>query len=117
MNTKINLTYNETKYTLEFNRDVVKMLEQSGFKLDEFLDKPMTNIELVFSGAFLVNHKNITQTTIDSIFNSLKNKQGLIVELQKMVRECYDSLLDDSEVDEGNATWEVVDLSPKTSQK
>lgn len=117
MNTRINLTWNGEEYTLEYNRTAVRMLEQSGFVLDEFLKKPMTNIELVFSGAFIKNHKNLSQNVIDEIFAKSKNKGDLVVTLQKMIQETYDSLLDEPEGDEGNATWEVVDLSPKKSQK
>ena len=118
MNTKINLTWNGEKYTLEYNRATVRLLEQSGFVLDEFLKKPMTNIELVFAGAFLKNHKNLSQNIIDDIFEKLPKKTELMVTLQKMIQETYDSLLEEpNEGDEGNAIWEVEDLSPKTSQK
>ena len=119
MNTKINLTYKGETYTLEYNRNSVILLENAGFKLDEFLEKPMSNIELAFAGAFMKNHPKVNQNTIDEIFKSLKNKSGLITTLNKMIRESYDSLLEDPEEDdEGNATWEIVDLSPKkTSQK
>lgn len=119
MNTKINLAYKGESYTLEYNRMAIKLLEASGFKLEEFLEKPMSNIELAFSGAFVKNHPKVNQTVIDEIYNKTKNKKGLIVQLQKMITECYDSLLaePEEEGDEGNATWEVVDLSPKKSQK
>lgn len=118
MNTKINLTYNGETYTLEYDRTTVVLLENSGFKLDEFLEKPMSNIELAFSGAFLKNHKKISQTIIDEIYKKTKNKGALVKALHSMITECYDSLLDEpTEDDEGNATWEIVDLSPKKSQK
>lgn len=118
MNTKINLTYKGETYTLEYNRTSVALLENSGFKLEEFLTKPMSNIELAFSAAFLKNHPKLEQSKIDDMFKSLKNKNELIVTLNKMIRESYDSLLEEPEGDdEGNATWEVVDLSPKMSQK
>ena len=119
MNTKINLTYKGESYTLEYNRMAVKLLEASGFVLEEFLEKPMSNIELAFSGAFVKNHRKLSQTIIDEIYAKTKDKKTLIVYLQNMITECYDSLLaePDEGDDEGNATWEVVDLSPKTSQK
>lgn len=118
MNTKINLAYRGETYTLEYDRMSVKLLEEHGFKLEEFLDKPMSNIELAFSGAFIKNHKKTKQTTIDEIYKKLKGKKELIEQLQKMISECYESLLEEPEEDdEGNATWEVVDLSPKKSQK
>lgn len=119
MNTKINLVYNGEKYVLEYNRMAVKLLEQNGFMLDEFLKKPMTNIELAFSGAFIKNHSKVGQEKIDKIYDSCKNKAKLVATLQKMIQETYESLLSDkpSDGDEGNTSWEVEDLSPKTSQK
>lgn len=115
MNTKINLTYKGESYCLEFNRDTVKLLEQSGFKMEEFLEKPMSNIELVFTAAFIKNHPKIKQTTIDEIYSKCPNKTSLITSLRTMIDECYDSLfVEPSADDEGNASWEVVDLSPKT---
>lgn len=118
MNTKINLTWNGETYTLEYNRTAVRMLEQSGFVLDEFLKKPMTNIELVFAGAFIKNHNKVQQKVIDEIFAKLPNKDELLVQLQKMIQETYESLLEEPEEGaEGNASWEVIDLSPKKSQK
>ena len=117
MNTKINLTYNGEKYTLEYNRMAIRLLEQNGFELEEFLKKPMTNIELAFTGAFIKNHKNVSQSKINKIYDCCKNKQDLIVVLQRMIQETYDSLLSESDSNEGNASWEVMDLSPKKSQK
>ena len=113
MNTKINLTYKDEKYCLEFNRETVKLLEKNGFKIDEFLDKPMNNIELVFTAAFVKNHAKIKQTLVDEIYQSCPDKTKLIVALQQMIEECYDSLFDEPSNNEGNASWEVVDLSPK----
>ena len=118
MNTKINLTYKGETYTLEYNRNAIVLLENNGFNLDEFLKKPMSNIELAFTGAFIKNYPKLNQTTIDDIYKNLKNKKELISILHKMITESYDSLLEEPEDgDGGNATWEVVDLSPKTSQK
>ena len=118
MNTKINLTYKGETYTLEYNRTAIVLLENNGFNLDDFLKKPMSNIELAFDGAFIKNHPKLSQTTIDEIYKNVTNKKSLISILHKMITESYDSLLEEPENgDEGNATWEVVDLSPKTSQK
>ena len=116
MNTKIKLTHNGQEYILEYDRMSVKLLESSGFILDEFLEKPMSNIELAFAGAFIKNHKKTPQTTIDELYNGCKNKTELVTTLSKMIRETYDALLEDGS-DEGNVEWEVMDLSPKKSQK
>lgn len=117
MNTKINLTYNDVNYTLEFDRMTVKLLENVGFKMDEFTDKPMNNVELVFKVAFVKNHPKLQSNIIDEIFNKCPNKTELVATLGAMIKETYDSLLaDPEEGSEGNATWEMVSLAPKTQK-
>lgn len=119
MNTKINLTYKDVPYCLEYDRMGVKTLEANGFSVEEFLKKPLSNVELVFAGAFIKNHRKIKQDLVDEIFSKCRDKDKLITTLTTMIEETYDALLDEpTEGDEGNATWEVVDLSlKKKSQK
>lgn len=118
MNTKINLTYKGEQYVLEYDRNSVKILESSGFVLADFLQKPMLNIEKAFAGAFIKNHRKTPQGTIDKLFAACPDKTKLIETLQNMINETYDALLsDETEGSEGNATWEVVDLSPKTNKE
>lgn len=118
MNTKINLTYKDQPYTLEFNRMSIKMLEKTGFKYEEFLEQPMTNIELAFTAAFVKNHPKINQITVDEIFESCPNKNELIATLSVMINECYESLLAEPKAGEaGNVTWETVGLAPSKKEK
>jgi len=117
MNTKINLTYKDVPYTLEYDRMVIKTMEANGFVVDEFINKPMSNIDLAFAGAFLKHHRKTNQATIDEIYAKCKDKKKLVETLVTMIQETYEALFDEPEGDEGNATWEVVDLSPKKSQK
>ena len=118
MNKEINLTYNGVQYTLTYNRMSVKIIESEGFELDKFSAQPMTMIELVFKGAFYKNHRKVSQNIIDEIYKSCPDKTRLITALTDMITDCYNSLTDEpSEGDKGNVTWEVVDLTPKTSQK
>lgn len=118
MNTKIELDFEGQHYTLEYDRDGIKMLEARGFKVDEFLKKPMTNVELVFQGAFLKNHPNIKLTTIEEIFKGCPDKAGLVNILNKMIDDSYTSLLE--EPDDNNpkkVQWKTVDLTPKGESK
>ncbi len=112
MNTKINLTYDGVSYTLEYDRMSIKMLEKAGFQYEDFLDKPLTNVDLAFTGAFIKNHPKTSQSIIDEIYKNCPDKQGLIAGLSKMINECYETLLSDPEDKSGNATWEIIDLSP-----
>ena len=118
MNTKIELTYEGVNYTLEYNRAAVKVLEANGFKAEEILDKPMTNVELMFQCSFIKNHPNVQLTTIDNILKSCSDKGKLLATLKTMIDETYESLLAEPETgDSGNVTWKTVDLSPKTKME
>lgn len=117
MNTKINLTYKDVPYTLEYDRMSIKTMEASGFVIDEFLNKPMSNVELAFAGAFIKNHRKTNQATIDEIYQGCPDKKKLVTTLVTMVQETYEALFDEPDGETGNVTWEVVDLSPKASKK
>lgn len=118
MDKEINLTYKGVLYTLAYNRMSVKIIESEGFELEKFATQPMTMIELVFRGAFYKNHRKVSQSIIDDIYKSCPDKNGLITTLTDMITDCYNSLTDEpNDGDKGNVTWEVVDLTPKTSQK
>lgn len=117
MNTKINLTYKGVEYTLEYNRMSVKALESNGFVFEEFSKKPMSNIEMAFAGAFIKNHRKISQSTIDDIYRQCKDKDSLIETISKMITECYESLMDEPDENEGNVSWEVVGLTPKKTKE
>ena len=117
MNTKINLTYKDVPYTLEYDRATIKTMEANGFVVDEFLNKPMSNIELAFSGAFIKNHRKTNQSLIDEIYAGCPNKRQLVETLVRMIQETYESLFDEPDGESGNVTWEIADLTPKANQK
>lgn len=114
MNTKVNLTYKNVTYTLEYNRMAVKLIESEGFELERFSKQPMSMIELAFKGAFYKNHRKLSQSLLEEIYANSENKDKLIEVITTMITECYTSLMESpKDGDEGNATWEVVSLSPK----
>lgn len=115
---KIELTYQGVPYTLEYTREAVSILEANGFKVDEFLEKPMMNIELAFQTAFVKNHPRVQISTVKEIYNHCPDKQGLVIALKQMIDETYESLLaEPEESDSGNAVWKTVDLSPKAKNQ
>ena len=104
---KINLTYGKTEYTLEYSRQSVKTMESQGFVLEELTAKPMTMIPMLFSGAFIKNHRGMKRNLIDEIFDNIENKTGLMEALMEMYAETLSSLTDDNQ-GEGNVSWAVV---------
>ena len=104
---KISINYNDKEYTLEYNRQNVRMLESQGFVLDEISSKPATMIPALFYGAFAKNHRGIKRTLVDEIYDNCPDKTGLINALMEAYAETLSELTDEKE-DGGNATWVVV---------
>ena len=104
---KITLNYDEKDYTLEYNRQSVRMIEGQGFVLEQISDKPVTMIPMLFSGAFIKNHRGMKRALIDEIYDEIADKSGLLSALMEMYAETISSLTDENEV-EGNAIWAVV---------
>jgi hypothetical protein len=104
---KITITYDKTEYTLEYNRQSVKTMENQGFVLDELTKKPVNMIPMLFSGAFIKNHRGLKRALIDEIFDNINDKNGLMEALMEMYAETLSALTDNAEA-EGNATWARV---------
>ena len=114
ISTKIEVTYNDKEYTLEFSRQSVRQMEAQGFVASQVEDKPMTMIPLLVRGAFYKNHRGLPAEKIDEIYDNLVNKMGegeeggFIVELIKMYAETLNTLMDDKKEKSGNsASWTV----------
>lgn len=104
MNKNITIEYNNKTYTLEYNRRTVQQMESTGFKISELVDKPATNLPLLFQGAFLMHHRFEKPELINEIYDSLTDKHGLITALAELYNEPLVTLLEDSDGTK-NATW------------
>lgn len=108
-NTKITLRNKEGKeYILEYNRESVQQIEKIGFSLNDLTKKPMTMFPLLFRGAFIKNCRFVKEKEINEIYEKIKKKTELHEKLTDMITECYLSLADDENADEGNAEWEMI---------
>ena len=104
---KIAITYEKKDYVLEYSRQSVKTMESQGFVLDELTSKPMTMIPMLFSGAFIKNHKGMKRALIDEIYEQIGDKTGLMEALMEMYADTL-STLTENDGSEGNATWAIV---------
>ena len=104
---KISLTHGKTEYTLEYNRQSVKTMENQGFILEELTKKPVNMIPLLFSGAFIKNHRGVKRSVVDEIFDNIADKSGLMEALMEMYAETLSSLTESND-GEGNVTWARV---------
>ena len=101
----ITFPYNGVEYTLEFNRDSVKMLERAGFSTEAISTKPMTMLPMLFEGAFHMHHRRADKDVIRKIYEKIKGKDELMVALLEMYNEPLSTLFDEPEEGEGNVTW------------
>ena len=101
--------YKNNEYTLEYTRESVKQMEREGFVASEIMTKPMNTLPKLFAGAFKAHHKyDVKQKQIDEIFDLFTNKNALIEKLAEMYHEPFEALMDNENVDEGNAiAWEA----------
>ena len=106
---QLNFEYKDKEYTLEYTRESVKQMEREGFKGEDVVNKPMLTLPRLFAGAFKAHHKFDTkQKVIDEIFELFTNKQALVEKLAEMYMEPMETLLDDDNIDQGNAIkWEA----------
>ena len=102
---KIVLTHNNKEYELEYSRATARTMESQGFDINEITSKPMTMIPLLFSGAFIKNHKGTKRSLMDEIYEEIGDKTSLIEALMEMYAETLGALTDNNE---GNVTWAVV---------
>ena len=107
MSTKINITYENRTYTLEFTRESVRTMESMGFIADELFTKPALRIPELFYGAFAAHHRGIKRKDVDRMFNGLQGRSDLIQKLVEMYRDTLNTLMDEPEGAEGNVTWTV----------
>ncbi len=103
---QINFDYNGKHYCLEYTRDTVKQMEASGFNINDMGDKPATRIEQLWAGAFLANHRKVSNSIIKELYGKMKDKEKLLHSLSEMYNNTLSYLLPDAEEDdEGNVDW------------
>lgn len=109
----IKLSYRGKDYYLEYNRAAIRKLEEADFNINAINTKPAKMIPLLFYGAFLKNHKDMTQSKANEIYSKVVNKindddLGLIGALMEEYSKVVNEMFDEPE-DEGNgAVWTVV---------
>ncbi len=106
---QLKFEHNNKEYTLEYTRETVKQMEREGFVTSDIVDKPMLTLPKLFAGAFKAHHKFDTkQKQIDEIFELFTNKTALVEKLAEMYAEPMETLMDDDNVDSGNAiAWDA----------
>lgn len=104
----ITFTYDDEVYTLEYSRRTVGMMENAGFRLDDVIDKQVTRLPQLFSGAFLMHHPRMKEEKINKIYKDMGNKDELFAELIELYRATVEALYDEPEDDSKKVMWKKV---------
>ena len=102
----ITFEYEGTKYTLEFNRNTIRTMENQGFRADEMGSRPMTMLPQLFAGAFQMHHRFLKRDVIEEIYSHMGNKEALMEKLAELYNAPMEALLSEPEDDKGNViSW------------
>lgn len=106
--TKIVIDYEGSKYTLEYNRDSIRYLEEVyNFSYQDMERMKLSKLPDLFFCGFRMHHPNMKRQTSDTIFSLVGDKTGLMAVLLDLYRYALMSMFDEPE--EGKAlTWKAV---------
>jgi len=63
----IKVTFEDQTFTLTFNKQSVRQMENAGFNINDIDTKPNTTIEMLFRGAFLARHVGVKESVVNTI--------------------------------------------------
>lgn len=107
MANKIQFSYQDKAYTLEYTRASAVAIERQGFSIEGLKSMPNVMIPLLVNGAFLAHHRRENEATINAIFKKITNKEDFINQLVTMYAETTSTLLEEpDDGNEGNISWE-----------
>lgn len=106
--TRVVIDYEGTKYTIEYNRDAVRQLEDAyDFSADSLSKGKVAKLPDLFYVGFAMHHPSMKRSTSDAIFEAVGDKEGLLKVLMTLYYNTVSSLFD--EPAEGKAlTWKAV---------
>ena len=105
---RIELAYEGTTYTMEFDRSTVLETEKAfGLSIRDVQNGSLSAFDALFRGSFMKHHPKMKPSTMDAIMERMPNKGELYAALVGMYSDSIDSLL--SEPEEGKAiSWAAV---------
>ena len=90
---KCSISIKDKDYTIQVNRDSIVWLENGGFKVSDFEDKPLVTIELLWAAGFIMNHPEVNPSLALKLMDSYKEEGGDVSEVARFVLEEYTSFM------------------------
>lgn len=111
---KLKLKVNDKEYVLEMNRNTIKWLENYGFSIDRFSEKPLTYYDLLWTSLFLVNHTDVDPNLALGLQESYRNTKGakMVAKVIKFAIDEYRSFMNallDTNLTENDEELEIIE--------
>lgn len=90
---KCSISIKDNDYTIRINRESIVWLEQNGFNMADFENKPLLTIELLWVAGFRMNHPTLSRADALELMEEYKEEGGDIMEIARFVAEEYSSFM------------------------
>ncbi len=90
---KCSITISDKEYTIQLNRNSIVWLENTGFKVSDFENKPLVTIELLWTAGFIMNHPEVNSNLALKLMETYEEEGGDVTEVSKFVLEEYGSFM------------------------
>lgn len=88
----IQFEYDDTVYTLEYDRKTFVNAENSGFRMENIMEQPLKSTTILFMFGLQKNHPTLQQNKVDKILDNFLNEY-VIDEFLSFVMEEYHSFM------------------------
>ena len=83
----------DKEYTLCLTREAVKQIENMGFNIQNFIQKPITYQDILWYGGFIANHSNVNPNLSIKLMESYKEEGGDVNEVLEFLSEEYSNFV------------------------
>lgn len=84
---------NEKEYTLCLTREAIKELEARSFNIQNFIDKPLTYMDILWYGGFIANHKDVNPNLAVKLLETYQDEGGNVNEVVEFLANEYSNFV------------------------
>ena len=102
----IKIEYKGETYILEYSKRAITIMEDNGFRLSDIDDKPMTSLLLLFKGAFIKNHRTVSEALVEEIYDHCPDAEKMVSALMEMYMQAFEGVRTEDD-DSKKANWTI----------
>lgn len=91
---KYTVNIKDKEYDLALTRDSIKWLGNYGFDLENFGNKIINNIDLLWCAGFMAYHKDVNPNLAMKLMESYKEEDGDVMDAINFLAEEYTAFMD-----------------------